>query len=330
MAAAEQFDAGRLIELFGPDGEDIVLTGEYAQDRQRATDFAAKAREKMSVSLDPKSRNRAFLIVGNEDWPFPIPIVKRGGAWSFDAAAGKQELRARRIGSNELDAIQIARGYVEAQHEHALRPRQGYEVNHMRNISSALRHRTASPGRHPTAVGRDQSVKRSLVRFNRATVGRAVPRLLLQDPKGQGLRRRWGRWTMSGRRHDRGFALVAAPARCGATGIKTFMVSQDGVVYEKISGRPRWPSSRRWSASIRIALDPCHRRVTVFGGSKKDPPYIRLHRRVQRTRLTYGPTSAGPKEPPHPDEQHNFVRRRDGPAGIRSRSWSGGSLWPGR
>ena len=79
VAAAEQFDAGRLIELFGPNGEDIVLTGEYAQDRQRAADFAAKAREKMSVSVDPKSRNRAFLIVGNEDWSFPVPLVKRGG-----------------------------------------------------------------------------------------------------------------------------------------------------------------------------------------------------------------------------------------------------------
>ena len=109
------------------------------QDRQRATDFAAKAREKMSVSLDPKSRNRAFLIVGNEDWPFPIPIVKRGGAWSFDAAAGKRSCGPVVIGSNELDAIQIARGYVEAQHEYALRPRQGYEVNRRRNISSALR-----------------------------------------------------------------------------------------------------------------------------------------------------------------------------------------------
>ena len=107
VAAAEQFDAGRLIELFGPDGEDVVLTGEYAQDRQRATDFAAKAREKMSVSLDPKSRNRAFLIVGNEDWPFPIPIVKRGGAWSFDAAAGKQELRARRAAGVDVGGVEL-------------------------------------------------------------------------------------------------------------------------------------------------------------------------------------------------------------------------------
>src|SRR5205814_2064525 len=113
----------------GPSGEDIYLSGEYPQDRQRASDFAAEARKKKSVSMDPQKRNRAFLLVGNEDWPFPVPIIKLGAKWAFDAKAGHEELLHRRIGSNELDAIDICRGYVEAQHEYALQKREGYDVN---------------------------------------------------------------------------------------------------------------------------------------------------------------------------------------------------------
>ena len=118
-----------LAQIFGPGGEDIVFSGEYAQDRQHAANFVAEAHEKKSVSVDPKSGTRAFLLVGDEDWPFPVPLVKTGEKWSFDAKAGRQELLYRRIGANELDAIAICRGYVEAQHEYALQPREGYEVN---------------------------------------------------------------------------------------------------------------------------------------------------------------------------------------------------------
>jgi hypothetical protein len=94
-----------------PDLDDVVFSGEFAKDRKRAADFAAEAREKKSVSVDPKNRNRAFLLVGSEDWPFPVPLVKRGGKWFFDSKAGRQELLYRRIGANELDAIAICRGF---------------------------------------------------------------------------------------------------------------------------------------------------------------------------------------------------------------------------
>jgi hypothetical protein len=120
IEAAEKFDVVELAAIFGPDGEDVVFSGEFAQDRQHAANFVAQAREKESVSVDPKSGNRAFLLIGGEDWPFPVTIVKRGDKWSFDAKAGRQELLYRRIGANELDAIQICHGYVEAQHEYAL------------------------------------------------------------------------------------------------------------------------------------------------------------------------------------------------------------------
>ena len=74
VAAAEKFDVTELFQIFGPGGEDIVFSGEYAQDRQHAANFVAEAHEKKSVSLDPKNGSRAFLIVGDEDWPFPVPL----------------------------------------------------------------------------------------------------------------------------------------------------------------------------------------------------------------------------------------------------------------
>src|SRR5712672_2155411 len=90
--ASEKFDVGALVKIFGVGGEEVVLSGEYPQDRQRAQEFAAKAREKTSVANDPISKSRAFLVVGNGEWPFPVPIVKRSSRWQFDAAAGLKEL----------------------------------------------------------------------------------------------------------------------------------------------------------------------------------------------------------------------------------------------
>ena len=74
IAAAEKFDEVALLQIFGPAGEDIVFSGEYAQDRQHAANFVAEAREKNSISVDPNGGNRAFLLVGDEDWPFPVPL----------------------------------------------------------------------------------------------------------------------------------------------------------------------------------------------------------------------------------------------------------------
>src|SRR5215831_7062952 len=120
IAAAEKYDVAELERIFGPDGRDIIETGEAGADREQARAFAAQAREKKSVAVDPRTHTRAFLSIGPDDWPFPVPIVKTAGRWHFDAKAGRQEVLYRRIGRNELDAIQICRGFVEAQHEYAL------------------------------------------------------------------------------------------------------------------------------------------------------------------------------------------------------------------
>ncbi len=241
IAAAAAFDVGALEDLFGTSGRDAVLSGEYAQDRQRATEFAAKARENARVSVDPASGRRAFLLVGAEDWPFPIPLVKRGAKWSFDAAAGRREILYRRIGSNELDAIAICRGYVDAQHEYALQKREGYDVNQyaQRIISTSgkqdgLAWQTAD-GKWEGPIG--EHIARAI---QQGYDNRAEPYhgYFFKVLKGQGPAAPLGEldFVVKGAMIG-GFALVASPAEYGLTGVQTFIVSHDGVVYQKDLGR---------------------------------------------------------------------------------------------
>ena len=240
VKAAEEFDVSALLQIFGPTGGDVVFSGEASQDRKQVADFAAAAREKKGVSLDPKNGNRAFLLIGKEDWPFPVPLVKRGTKWSFDADAGRQELFYRRIGANELDAIRICYGYVEAQNEYAMRPRAGYEV------SQFAQRVISTDGKQDGLAWKNGDGT-----WN-GPVGEKIAQAIeqgynpKQDPyhgyffkilKSQGPAAPMGRMdfvvkgVMIG-----GFALVAAPAVYGVTGIKTFIVSHDGVVYEKDLG----------------------------------------------------------------------------------------------
>ena len=238
--AADKFDVLVLAQIFGPDGDDIVFSGEFPQDRRHAADFVAQAREKKSVSVDPKSGNRAFLLVGNEDWPFPVPLVKRGDKWSFDAKAGWQELLYRRIGANELDAIAICEGYVEAQHEYAYQPQTGYDVNQYAQRIVSL------PGKQDGLAWQNADGAWG------GPIGEKIARAIEQgytsgaEPyhgyffkilKGQGPAAPLGKmdFVVNGVMIG-GFALVAAPAEYGVTGLRTFIVSHDGVVYEKDFG----------------------------------------------------------------------------------------------
>jgi Protein of unknown function (DUF2950) len=238
--AAQKFDVVSLAEIFGPDGNDIVFSGEFAQDRQRAIDFVAKAQEKKSISLDPKTGTRAFLLVGAEDWPFPVPIVKLGDKWTFDVAAGRQEILYRRIGANELDAIEICHNYVDAQFNYALQKRDGYNVNQ-------YAHRIIStPGKQDGLAWQNADGSWA------GPIGEKVAQAIEQgytsrsEPyhgyffkvlKGQGPAAPLGQmdYEVKGLMIG-GFALVATPAEYGVTGLKTFIVSNDGVVYEKDFG----------------------------------------------------------------------------------------------
>jgi hypothetical protein len=240
IGAAEKFDVDALGQIFGPDGDDIVLSGEFSQDRERAANFVAEAREKTSISVEPENGNRAFLLVGKEDWPFPVPIVKRGNQWSFDANAGRQELLFRRIGANELDAITICRGYVEAQDEYALRPREGYNVNQyaQRIISTPGKqdglawHNSDGTWGGPIGEKVAQAIEQG---YN----SRPEPYhgYFFKILQGQGPAAPLGKmdFVVKGIMIG-GFALVAAPAEYGVTGVRTFIVSHDGVVYERDFG----------------------------------------------------------------------------------------------
>jgi hypothetical protein len=240
VAAAEKFDQRALEEIFGPDGDDVVLTGEYGQDRQRSVDFAAQARDKKNVSMDPKTGNRAFLIVGNEDWPFPVPLVKVGGKWYFDAKAGRQELLYRRIGSNELDAIDICRGYVDAQYEYAYQAHSEYDVNqYAQRIISTTGQRDGLAWQNPDGSW-GGPIGEEIARAIEQGYSPDAPSYhgyVFKILKGQGPDAPLGemdfvvKGIMIG-----GFALVAAPAEYGVTGVKTFIVSDDGVVYQKDFG----------------------------------------------------------------------------------------------
>jgi DUF2950 family protein len=240
VKAAADFDEIALDRLFGPDGKDIVFTGEFAQDQKHAANFADEAQEKMEISVDRKTGNRAFLLVGDEHWPFPVPLVKKGDKWSFDSKAGRQELLYRRIGADELDAIEICRGYVEAQETYAFETRHGYDVNQyaQRIIST--------PGTQDGLAWKDPDGSWG------GPIGEKIAQAIEQgyslasEPyhgyffkilKGQGSAAPLGemnfvvKGVMIG-----GFALVATPAEYGVTGVQTFIVSHDGVVYQKDFG----------------------------------------------------------------------------------------------
>jgi hypothetical protein len=191
------------------------------------------------VVVDPSTGSRATLIVGEMDWPFPVPIEKHGNVWSFNAAAGREEILRRRIGSNELDAIDTCRDYVDAQNDYAFRKRTGYDVNQyaQRIISS--------PGTEDGLAWQNadgtwsgpiaENVARAIELGYRE--GDPFHGYFFKVLKGQGPAARLGalNYVIEGAMIG-GFALVAAPAEYRETGVMTFIVSNDGVVYQKDLG----------------------------------------------------------------------------------------------
>lgn len=240
IRAAGDYDVPALLKILGPDARDLVSSEDAVGEKNRSIAFAGLASEKQSVILDPKNPSHATLVVGNDDWPFPIPIVQRNGKWYFDSKAGRQEILYRRIGQNELDAIKVCRGFVEAQKEYASEKHDGSALNQyaQRIIST--------PGKQDGLAWQDADGTWD------GPVGEAVAKALAQgyglnSPpfhgyyfkvlKGQGPAAPLGQMdfvvdgVMIG-----GFALAAAPAQYRVTGVQTFIVSHDGIVYEKDLG----------------------------------------------------------------------------------------------
>jgi len=240
IKATENFDLPALREVLGPHGEDLVASEDAVQDKNRAAAFASKAREKNEIAIDPKNPKLAILSVGNDDWPLPIPIVQKGGKWSFDTKAGREEILLRRIGANELDTIQICRGYVEAQKQYALEKHDGAEVNqYAQRIISTAGKQDGLAWQNPDGswggpVG--EGVAKALAQgySNRSQPYHGYFFKIL---KGQGPAAPLGKldFVVNGAMIG-GFALAAAPAEYRVTGVKTFIVSYEGSVYQKDLG----------------------------------------------------------------------------------------------
>ncbi len=240
IKAAAAYDVPELMEMFGPEAKDLVSSADPVRDKNNAIGFAERAQAGHSVKIDPSDPNRAILIVGQEQWPLPVPLVKKNGKWYFDARSGSQEILYRRIGTNELDAIQVCRGYVEAQIEYASLIRDNSGVNqYAQKILS-------TPGTQDGLYWQNADGSPG------GPISEAVAKALaegysLDKPgfhgyyfkilKGQGPAARMGRldYVIEGVMIG-GFALVAVPAEYRVTGVKTFIVNYDGIVYQKDLG----------------------------------------------------------------------------------------------
>jgi hypothetical protein len=241
IQVAANFDVAAAKEILGPDAEDIVASEDPVQDKNRAAEFAAKAKEKMSVQTDKKNPNQAIVLVGNDDFPLPIPLVKQKGKWFFDTKVGREEILNRRVGANELNAIAICRGFVDAQHEYAAEKHDGSKVNQyaQRVISTPGKHDGLAwqnpDGTWGGPVG--EEVAKALQEGYSAQGGKPYHGYYFKVLKGQGSAAPMGEMDfMVGGAMIGGFALAAAPAEYRVTGVMTFMVGPDGVVYEKDLG----------------------------------------------------------------------------------------------
>jgi len=245
IRAVAEYDVPALLKILGPEAKDLVSSADPVRDKAYADAFARKANEKNAITTDPQNGARAVLTIGNDDWPFPVPIVRRGRKWIFDAKQGRDEILFRRIGANELDAIQICRGFVEAQKEYASQIHDDSGVNqYAQKIISAPGMQDGLYWRNPDGTPGgpiSEAIARAIEEGYSPDRPSGYHGYYFKVLKGQGPAAPMGEldYVISGIMIG-GFALVAVPAEYRVTGVKTFMVSYEGVVYQKDLG----PNSR--------------------------------------------------------------------------------------
>ena len=239
-SAARNNDRAAILNVLGREGADIASSGDPVADSAIRTKFVETYDAKHQVKMDGDAK--AALIIGSDDFPFPIPLIRKGDSWQFDTAAGRQEILARRIGRNELDAIQSSLAYVDAQNEYADKDRTGAGagVYAQRIVSETGR----KNGLYwPSSASGDESPLGELVaeaaqQGYRVGEGRAPYHgyyfkiLTKQGPDAHG-----GAldYVVNGKMLG-GFALVAYPAEYRNSGVMTFIVNHEGVVFQKDLG----------------------------------------------------------------------------------------------
>ena len=233
-------DVPALLAIFGPSGEKIVTSADKVKDENDREKFTALAREKMNVEVDAKNPRRAVLTIGAEDWPFPVAIVETNKKWQFATKEGLREVLYRRIGQDEIDAMEVCRGYVEAQVEYAT------EVHDGSGLRQYARRILSTPGTKDGLAWYDADGKTA------GPIGEEVAKAIEEGYSdrthpyhgyffkilmAQGPAARHGEldYVIQGKMIG-GFALVAWPAEHRVSGVKTFIINHDGVLYEKDLG----------------------------------------------------------------------------------------------
>jgi hypothetical protein len=243
LEATKNNDTGELLSIFGPSGKDIMSSGNAAADKEAREHFVRAAGDAIKFSkLDDETM---LVLLGKDESTFPVPLVKSPQGWAFFTEDGKEEIINRGIGRNELNAIQVALAYVDAQYEYASKDRDGDGVVQyaMKFVSHAGKkdglYWEAAPGEEASPLG---------PLFVRATEDGYILKKKGEKPapyhgyyfkilKGQGSHAPGGErdYIINGRMVA-GFGLVAYPAEYGVSGIMTLIVNQDGTVYEKDLG----------------------------------------------------------------------------------------------
>jgi hypothetical protein len=242
MAAIKSDNTQELLAILGPKGKDLVASGDAVADKEKRAKFVALYQERNS--LVPKDGDM-ILQVGQNDFPFPIPLVKKGSGWYFDTAKGREEILNRRIGANELDTIKTMLAIVDAQREYIMKDR---DHDGMRSYADRF---ASDPGTHnglywetkegeqPSPLG-DLIAKAQAQGYRKGENKGPIPyhgyiyRILTK----QGSHAGGGAldYMVNGRLVG-GFAVVAYPAAYGNSGVMTFIVNHDGVIYQKNLGR---------------------------------------------------------------------------------------------
>jgi hypothetical protein len=264
-AAIKVHDVAKLNRILGPEAKDILESGDPIEDKAARERFATAYAQ--SHKLSTVSPTKATILVGSDDWPFPVPLVKEAGVWRFDTREGKEELVNRRIGRNELWTQQAMLAYVDAQREYYARnPQKEKLLQYAQKFMSSDGKRDGLY--FPTAAGEKPSPLGPLFEAQRSAgnvpKGGANPgayhgyhfRIL----KAQGPNARAGAYDyVTNGKMIGGFALVAYPAAYGSTGIMTFIVNYEGVVFEKNLGpdtvriaqkMTRYDPDKTWTRAI--------------------------------------------------------------------------------
>ncbi len=244
IRAVQGDDTAAMLSILGPQARDLVDTGDAVADRKHRENFSRAVQAGWRLVPDPVRADTFLLLIGEKEWPFPIPIVKSQERWRYDTAEGRKEILARLIGGNEITAIEICRAYVDAQREYASARRMGTEPREY------AQHIVSSPGKKdglywPAAAGEPESPASEIFARMSAegyAAEKGKPKIFegyrFKVLRAQGAHAPGGARDYVAKGYMiGGFGLVAFPVTYGVTGVTTFIVNQDGVVYEKDLGK---------------------------------------------------------------------------------------------